>query len=108
MQINERYISDVQNYEEGLQAIEELCVCGHPLKAHAYVTLPYPYFHKFPDNVYPSQCVACGISQNKFVCSHWRSLTTLALDLACAECGEVFEAHKYNNCGHEFRNPPSQ
>jgi len=27
-----------------------------------------------------------------------------ALDLPCAECGEVFEAHKYNNCGHEFVN----
>lgn len=80
MQINERYISDVQNYEEGLQAIEELCVCGHPLKAHAYVTLPYAYFHNFPDNVYPSQCVACGISKNEFVCSHWRSLTMRAAD----------------------------
>ena len=80
MKINERYISDVQNYEEGLRAIEELCVCGHPLKAHAYVTLPYTYFHNFPDNVYPSQCVACGISHNEFVCSHWRSLTMLAPD----------------------------
>ena len=37
-----------------------------------------------------------------------RGLTQRALDLACAECGEVFEAHKYNKCGHEFRNPPSQ
>ncbi len=102
MQINERYISDVQNYEEGLQAIEELCVCGHPLKAHAYVTLPYAYFHNFPDNVYPSQCVACGISKNEFVCSHWRSLTQLAPDAAtpCAECGAL-KGH-YVTCSQVF------
>lgn len=40
-----------------------LCArCGHLLKSHAYVTLPYAYFHNFPVNVYPSQCVSCGIS----------------------------------------------
>ena len=44
----------------------------------------------------------------KSIADFERGLTQRALDLACAECGEVFEAHKYNNCGHEFRNPPSQ
>ena len=80
MQIYERFISNVENYEECMQAIEELCVCGHPLKSHAYVTLPYAYFHNFPDDVYPSQCVVCGISHNEFVCGHWRSLTKRAAD----------------------------
>jgi len=64
MQINERFISDVQNHEEGMQALEELCVCGHLLKAHAYVTLPFSYFHNFPDNKVVVICTGAQGEEN--------------------------------------------
>ena len=80
-------------------------MCNHQeecVRCHS----PHCIKHMHHSRLYGYIC-NCGSQEWKSV---WleRRLTPLALDLACAECGEVFEAHKYNNCGHEFRNPPSQ
>lgn len=59
----------VNNYEEWQRALNSLCVCGHSLWRHANTRLP---MGSYPAYILPSQCVMCGIVENKFVCERFR------------------------------------
>ena len=69
MIILERYVTDIQSYEEEKQALELMCTCGHPLKSHAYVSLPIRF--TYPNSLFPSQCCACTAHSTHFECEHW-------------------------------------